>query len=71
MVLDVVSEPLEDISVGQTLKRISLTEHVAEVQTQIIQEDQSPIFGPGLEKDTFQESVPKVITEQSNFLSFH
>ncbi|KAG8636699.1 hypothetical protein MANES_15G025800v8 [Manihot esculenta] len=69
LVLDVVSEPLEDISVGQTLKRISLTEHVAEVQTQIIQEDQSPILGPGLEKDTFQESVPKVITEQRSCLS--
>ncbi|KAF2285369.1 hypothetical protein GH714_003256 [Hevea brasiliensis] len=65
----VVSEPTEDVSVGQTLKRIFPTEHPAEVQTQVRQENQSSLLGSSLENDAFQEFVPKVITDQRSCLS--
>ncbi|KAJ9182073.1 hypothetical protein P3X46_006104 [Hevea brasiliensis] len=69
LVLDVVSEPTEDVSVGQTLKRIFPTEQPAEVQTQVRQENQSSLLGSSLENDAFQEFVPKVITDQRSCLS--
>lgn len=66
MVLD-VSEPTVDVLVGQT---IFPKEHLAELQTHVRQEDQSPIVEPGLQNDNFQEFVPKVIPDQSNFFVF-
>ena len=67
MVLNVVSEPIEDLSVGQTLRFLSLTERLAEEQKHVRQEDQNPNLKSGLENDLLQEFVPKVITDQSNF----
>uniref|UniRef100_A0A2C9W8K8 protein-serine/threonine phosphatase n=1 Tax=Manihot esculenta TaxID=3983 RepID=A0A2C9W8K8_MANES len=66
LVLD-VSEPTVDVSVGQTIFR---KEHLAELQTHVRQEDQSPIVEPGLQNDkNFQEFVPKVIPDQRSCLS--
>ncbi|KAJ6318578.1 hypothetical protein OIU76_014018 [Salix suchowensis] len=69
VVLNVVSEPIEDLSVGQTLRFFSLTERLAEEQKHVRQEDQNPNLKSGLENDLHQESVPKVITDQRSCLS--
>lgn len=69
LVLHVVPEPAEDVSLGQTLKPILPAEHRDEVQTHVGQEDQTAILRSGPEKDNFEESVPKVITDQRSCLS--
>ncbi|EEF45364.1 protein phosphatase 2C 70 [Ricinus communis] len=69
LILDVVSEPAEDISVGQTLKRTSLTNHLAEVQQHAGQTDQSPVLRSDLENDVVREFVPCVIADQRSCLS--
>ncbi|KAF9677569.1 hypothetical protein SADUNF_Sadunf08G0121400 [Salix dunnii] len=69
VVLNVVSDPIEDLSVGQTLRFLSLTERIAEEQKHVRQEDQNPNLKSGLENDLLQEFVPKVITDQRSCLS--
>ncbi|KAJ6351196.1 hypothetical protein OIU78_007180 [Salix suchowensis] len=69
VVLNVVSDPIEDLSVGQTLRFFSLTERLAEEQKHVRQEDQNPNLKSGLENDLHQEFVPKVITDQRSCLS--
>ncbi|WCJ23710.1 kinase associated protein phosphatase [Euphorbia peplus] len=69
LVLDVESEAGEDISVGQTLRRPNLKEHLAEPQTHAAQEDKDTVSISGLDNDTFQELVPKVITDQRSCIS--
>ncbi|XP_011021578.1 PREDICTED: protein phosphatase 2C 70 isoform X2 [Populus euphratica] len=51
IVLDVVSDQIEELSAGQTLRCPSLTEPLAEVQNRARQEDQSPNLKCGLEND--------------------
>ena len=70
MILDVVAEPVEDISIGQTLRCSPLTEQLAELQKHVKQDDRSPNFKPSLESGVFGEIVPKVIADQSNFYVF-
>ncbi|XP_050219769.1 protein phosphatase 2C 70 [Mercurialis annua] len=65
LILDVTSEPTEDISVGQTLKRTFLTEHLAEVQQHTGQTDQSP----HRENDSIQDFAPCIIADQRSCLS--
>ncbi|CAK7326997.1 unnamed protein product [Dovyalis caffra] len=69
VLLDVVSDPIEDLSVGQTLRCLSLTERLAEVQNHVRLEDQSPNVRSGLENDLLQEFVPQVIADQGSYLS--
>ncbi|KAK8619578.1 hypothetical protein V6N13_135860 [Hibiscus sabdariffa] len=56
LVLDVISDPSEDISVGQTLKRPSSTEHLVEALKLGRPENQS--------QNTVQEFVPQTISDQ-------
>ncbi|KAH9765178.1 protein phosphatase 2C 70 [Citrus sinensis] len=67
VVLDVISDASEDLSVGQTLKRPLMKDHLAEVQKYGGQEDQSPNLKLGLGIDRFPEFLPKAIADQSNF----
>ncbi|KAL9352804.1 hypothetical protein Peur_055484 [Populus x canadensis] len=69
IVLDVVSDQIEELSTGQTFRCLSLTEPLAEVQKHARLEDQSPNLKYGLENDLLQEFVPKVITDQRSCLS--
>ncbi|KAJ6898852.1 protein phosphatase 2C 70-like [Populus alba x Populus x berolinensis] len=69
IVLDVVSDQIEELSADQTLRCLSLTEPLAEVQKHARQEDQSPNLKYGLENDLRQEFAPKVITDQRSCLS--
>ncbi|KAK8619577.1 hypothetical protein V6N13_135860 [Hibiscus sabdariffa] len=61
LVLDVISDPSEDISVGQTLKRPSSTEHLVEALKLGRPENQS--------QNTVQEFVPQTISDQRSCLS--
>ncbi|XP_065863386.1 protein phosphatase 2C 70 isoform X2 [Euphorbia lathyris] len=69
LILNVASEAGEDISVGQTLKRVNLKEHLAEAQTHVAHEDKNPVLISGVDNDTFRELVPKVITDQRSCIS--
>ena len=60
MVLEVISDPTEDVLVGQTLKRPLASDHLVDVLKHGRQ---------SLEDDRFQEFVHKDIPDQSNFLS--
>ncbi|KAI5580145.1 hypothetical protein BDE02_08G136000 [Populus trichocarpa] len=59
------SDPIEDLSVGQTVRFLSLTERLAEVQTHVRQEDQNP----NLKNDLLQDLAPKAIADQRSCLS--
>ncbi|PNT24750.1 hypothetical protein POPTR_008G149700v4 [Populus trichocarpa] len=59
------SDPIEDLSVGQTIRFLSLTERLAEVQTHVRQEDQNP----NLKNDLLQDLAPKAIADQRSCLS--
>ncbi|XP_061986839.1 protein phosphatase 2C 70-like isoform X2 [Populus nigra] len=61
------SDPIEDLSVGQTLRFLSLTERLAEVQTHVRKEDQNPNLKSDLKNDLLQDLAPKGIADQSNF----
>ncbi|XVE81558.1 hypothetical protein DITRI_Ditri15bG0074500 [Diplodiscus trichospermus] len=69
LVLDVISDPSEDILVGQTLKRPLVTEHLVEALKPGRPENQSQNFKFGGENDSLQEIVPKAISDQRSCLS--
>ncbi|TYJ45150.1 hypothetical protein E1A91_A02G036200v1 [Gossypium mustelinum] len=66
-----VSDPLDGILVGQTLKRRVVTEHLVELQTHGRPENQSQNLRFGTENDRPQESVPNTdaISDQRSCLS--
>ncbi|KAG8499781.1 hypothetical protein CXB51_006566 [Gossypium anomalum] len=66
-----VSDPLDGILVGQTLKRRVVTEHLVELQKQGRPENQSQNLRFGTENDRPQESVPNTdaISDQRSCLS--
>ncbi|GMJ08318.1 kinase associated protein phosphatase, ROOT ATTENUATED GROWTH 1 [Hibiscus trionum] len=61
LVLDVISDPSEDILVGQTLKRPSATEHLVEALKLGRPENRS--------QNTVKEFVPQAISDQRSCLS--
>ncbi|XP_061986841.1 protein phosphatase 2C 70-like isoform X4 [Populus nigra] len=63
------SDPIEDLSVGQTLRFLSLTERLAEVQTHVRKEDQNPNLKSDLKNDLLQDLAPKGIADQRSCLS--
>ncbi|XP_024463569.1 protein phosphatase 2C 70 isoform X2 [Populus trichocarpa] len=63
--LQLNEDPIEDLSVGQTIRFLSLTERLAEVQTHVRQEDQNP----NLKNDLLQDLAPKAIADQRSCLS--
>ncbi|KAL9401534.1 hypothetical protein Peur_005383 [Populus x canadensis] len=63
------SDPVEDLSVGQTLRFLSLTERLAEVQTHVRKEDQNPNLKSDLKNDLLQDLAPKGIADQRSCLS--
>lgn len=65
MVLDVITETLEDISVGETLKHSLKQNQIAQVQKHVRQEEVSKKVGLG--NDGSQEVRPEKIVDQSNF----
>ncbi|KAG5236526.1 Kinase associated protein [Salix suchowensis] len=69
VVLDVLPDQIEEFSVGQTFRRLTLTERLAEVQKHARQEDQGPNLKSDLKNDLLQEFVPKVIADQRRCLS--
>ncbi|KAB2092499.1 hypothetical protein ES319_A02G035200v1 [Gossypium barbadense] len=66
-----VSDPLDGILVGQTLKRLVVTEHLVELQTHGRPENQSQNLRFGTENVRPQESVPNTdaISDQRSCLS--
>ncbi|XWS54014.1 hypothetical protein CRYUN_Cryun10bG0051500 [Craigia yunnanensis] len=69
LVLDVISDPSEDILVGQTLERPLVTEHIVEVQKRGRPDNQSQNLKFGVENVRLPEFVPKVINDQRSCLS--
>lgn len=69
VILNVISEPSDDLLVGQTLKGPLVTNYSPEQQKYGRNEDLIYNFKPGLENDRFQDS-PKYIVDQGIF-SFH
>ncbi|XWS09012.1 hypothetical protein CRYUN_Cryun40dG0049000 [Craigia yunnanensis] len=69
LVLDVISDPSEDILVGQTLKRPLVTEHLVEALKHGRPENKSQNLKFGGENDSLQEFVPKTISGQRSCLS--
>ncbi|XVF63183.1 hypothetical protein PTKIN_Ptkin09bG0067700 [Pterospermum kingtungense] len=69
LVLDVISDPAEDILVGQTLKRPLVTEHLVETLKHGRPENQFQDLKFGGESDSLQEFVPKAISDQRSCLS--
>ncbi|KAG6766092.1 hypothetical protein POTOM_030158 [Populus tomentosa] len=67
--LQLNEDTIEDLSVGQTLRFLSLTERLAEVQTHVRQEDQNPNLKSDLKNDLLQDLAPKAITDQRSCLS--
>ncbi|KAF9673905.1 hypothetical protein SADUNF_Sadunf10G0072500 [Salix dunnii] len=69
VVLDVVSDKIEELSVGETFRCLSSTGRLAEVQKHARQEDQGPSLKSDLKNDLLQQFVPKVIADQRSCLS--
>ncbi|XP_007034676.2 PREDICTED: protein phosphatase 2C 70 [Theobroma cacao] len=69
LVLDVASDPSEDILVGQTLKRPLVTDRLVEVQNHGRLPNQSQNLKFGVENDRLQEFLPKAINGQRSCLS--
>ncbi|XP_034923510.1 protein phosphatase 2C 70 isoform X2 [Populus alba] len=67
--LQLNEDTIEDLSVGQTLRFLSLTERLAEVQTHVRQEDQNPNLKSDLKNDLLQNLAPKAIADQRSCLS--
>uniref|UniRef100_A0A2P2JKG1 protein-serine/threonine phosphatase n=2 Tax=Rhizophora mucronata TaxID=61149 RepID=A0A2P2JKG1_RHIMU len=67
--IGVVSDQVEDVSVGQTLKFSLKTEQLAEVQKHVRLEEQSPSLKSAAGNDTLQDSVPRVIPDLSSCIS--
>ncbi|KAL5782554.1 hypothetical protein ACOSP7_007583 [Xanthoceras sorbifolium] len=65
LVLDVISDAPEEISVGQTLKHPLVPDHLAEIRKHERQDDLSANFKLTLENEKVQEIVPKAIAYQS------
>ncbi|XP_022762031.1 protein phosphatase 2C 70 isoform X2 [Durio zibethinus] len=69
VLLDVITDPSEDILVGQTLKHPLFTEHIVEAQKFSRPENQSQNLKFGVENDKPQDFVPKAISDQRSCLS--
>lgn len=69
--MDVISDPAEDILLGQTLKRPLVTEHLVEALKHGRPETQCQDLKIGGENDSLQEFVSKATSDQSNFCFSH
>ncbi|CAL1411402.1 unnamed protein product [Linum trigynum] len=69
LILEVAPEPVEDVTVGQTLKYSPLAGRLLEAQKHFRPENQNSNVNPGSQKNRLPESSPKVIDHQGSCLS--
>ncbi|CAI0466242.1 unnamed protein product [Linum tenue] len=69
LILEVVPDPVEDVSVGQTLKYSPLAGRLPDVQKHFRPENQIPNVKPGSQSSRLPESTAKVIDHQGSCLS--
>ncbi|OMP09078.1 hypothetical protein COLO4_05833 [Corchorus olitorius] len=69
LILDVISDSPEDLSVGQTLRRPFVAEHIIEAQKHVKQENQSQNLKLDVDNNRLQEFVPKAINDQRSRIS--